>query len=179
MLAVLVILLVVRPLISKLLEATPNAIAAAAAGMEEGTLITDQSGHVVAVAGSPAGSGGIIDGEFEDEDPVILIPSGIFMPVGYETRVIDMDSLTNYFITCQVADPLCIGGTNALSVDPNNTRVNVLSVEYIQVDAIDNPELVVTVPEFTNNHNSTFNVYIKTSFTGDYELVGSLSPQRQ
>ena len=70
MLAVLVILLVVRPLISKLLEATPNAIAAAAVGMQEGTLITDQSGQVVAVAGAPskAGAGGMVDGSFNEED---------------------------------------------------------------------------------------------------------------
>ena len=70
MLAVLVILLIVRPLISKLLEATPNAIAAAAAGMEDGTLITDQSGQVIAVAGDPSKSSSLdmIDGEFNDED---------------------------------------------------------------------------------------------------------------
>ncbi len=70
MLAVLVILLIVRPLISKLLEATPNAIAAAAAGMEDGTLITDQSGQVIAVAGDPTKSSSLdmIDGEFNDED---------------------------------------------------------------------------------------------------------------
>jgi|LGOV01.1.fsa_nt_gb ABC-type dipeptide/oligopeptide/nickel transport system permease subunit len=99
--------------------------------------------------------------------------TGLGLPITYQVKEIDMDSLINYYVDCTDRDPLCQDGENILSVDAGATHVSIVSEEYMTLTKTKNPSIEIDIFEFTNEHNSVVNIYVKPSFTDPYTIIGT------
>ncbi len=109
--------------------------------------------------------------------------TGLGIPATMPIEYIKLDTLENYYTTCNDStNQSCVGGDNILSVDVNRTHVY---VESSSVDAISTYQLL-SLSQATEGYikldiaqlnltdeNAVFNVYLKPTLFGAWTLVFS------
>jgi len=109
--------------------------------------------------------------------------TGLGVPAQIPAEFIDLDTLENYYTTCNDAtNESCVGGDNILSVDINRTHV---VVESSTVDSVNTYQLL-SLSQATNgfirldvaqmnltDENAVLNLYMKPSYFGEYTLIFS------
>ncbi|MBN2877443.1 MAG: ABC transporter permease [Bacilli bacterium] len=134
---------------------------------------------------------GIMDGyKYLDNQVVDLTTidpdTGLGFPASIPAEFIDMDTLENYYTTCDDSDDdRCVGGENMLSVDNNKEHVIIQSTAqagvsdymFLRMNEANNAYLQITISQaILTDPDAIINIYMKASaFSSDLILVSTIS----
>ncbi|MDC7242811.1 MAG: ABC transporter permease [Sphaerochaetaceae bacterium] len=111
--------------------------------------------------------------------------TGLALPFSIPEEYIDIDTLTNYYVSCtDSTDPLCVGGYNILSVDPGKERVVLETTSdedssdyfFLYMLEANNAYIEINISEVTLTDDAHVNIYLKaSSFDTEYTLVETIT----
>lgn len=114
-------------------------------------------------------SGIPVDLEMKDEK------TGLYLPIGYNTEAILMDTLTNDVVPSTEKSPSVINGQSALRLDFDSNTITVESDEFFNMSIVNNAFIEIDVYELDSASNSRIEVLMQTDFAGDYKVVGTIT----
>jgi ABC-type dipeptide/oligopeptide/nickel transport system permease subunit len=125
---------------------------------------------------------GILDGTIKRVDQVVDLTTidpetGVGRPSGVPIEYIVMETLKNYTVPCSIREAACTGGQAVLRLDASSNRVSVVSGSFLQFSKPFESILKINIFEFVERDPeedvTVLNVYITSTFGGEYELIGT------
>ena len=123
---------------------------------------------------------GIMDGTvFIEDRPVDLSKkdeeTGLYLPMGYNEKAIDINTLTNKRVESVEKSPLVLHGQSVLRLDYDSTSITVESNEFYNLSVANNAYIEIDVFELDSSSNGKIEILLQTDFAGDYKVIGTIT----
>ena len=123
---------------------------------------------------------GIMDGTvFIEDKPVDLSKkdeeTGLYLPMGYNEKAIDINTLTNKRVESVEKSPLVLHGQSVLRLDYDSKSMTVESNEFYNLSIANNAYIEIDVFELNSSSNGKIEVLLQTDFADGYTVVGTIT----
>ena len=101
--------------------------------------------------------------------------TGLYLPIGYNSKAVDLDSLSNEVVPSTEKSPSVLKGQSILRLDYDSKSVTVESNEFYNLSIDNNAFVELNVYELDSSSNGKIEILLQTDFAGEPSVVGTIT----